>query len=65
MRAILEAEQQRAGRVPPQPSGRIGVAADLFVRSRRRYPASTSSFFLDLDPQDPFAYVIVIMVYRT
>ena len=74
--AIVEAEQQRAGRVPPQPSGRMGVvvqpasscrpsqqnvAADLFVRSRRRCRASTSSSFLDLDSQDPFA---IVMLFR-
>ena len=52
----------------PNPPGEWGllcsqqnVAGDLFVRSRRRCRASTSSSFLDLDSQDPFA---IVMLFR-
>jgi len=42
-RDIGEEEQQRDGRVPPQPFGQMGVAGDLFVSRRRRCPCIASS----------------------
>lgn len=38
----------------PKLKGKIRIAADLFVRARRRCRAATSSSLLDLDSQDPF-----------
>ena len=49
------------GAVPPQPSGRKGVTADLFVVRRRRCFSIDSSSLLDLASQDPSANVIVFM----
>ena len=37
--------------VPPQPSGRMGVAADLFVACRRRCSGIDSSSLRDLGSQ--------------
>ena len=39
--------------VPPQPSGRMGVAADLFVACRRRCSGIDSSSLRDLGSQAP------------
>ena len=39
--------------VPPQPSGRMGVAAELFVACRRRCSGIDSSSLRDLGSQAP------------
>ena len=46
------------GGVPPQPSGRMGVAGDLFVVRRRRCSGIASSSLLDLTSQAPSANIL-------